>query len=200
QQPRRRGMLCGTKTDPSIWRPRRWALLILALVFPGKLGATPPAVLFPSYTYPDPPGVIVKNDFAQLGVEVQAMEGRAAGRSVLASRPAASTSNSRMFWVVTNCNDVTCSAGTGTVECLTRVNDAGSAWDVGPCETAAGTAAFSALTGGTNTAAAMVVGTRAPMPPSGSGTGHANQLAGFSVGGSGGGATAVLRADGHWHE
>jgi hypothetical protein len=57
------------------------------------------------------------------------------GRGTCAQRPAASTSLKTKFYVVTNCTDILCDcATTGTTECLTRVNDSGTAWDVGPCQ------------------------------------------------------------------
>src|SRR5262245_56675894 len=124
----------------------RFLLLVLCLVsvlLPRTVDAQGSGT-FPNYTWTNPSGVIVKGDFNTLAGEVQLMQQRASGRSVLASRPAASTSNSRMLWIVTNCNDATCSS-TGTMECLMRVNDAGSAWDVGPCE-AGGGGGFTGLT------------------------------------------------------
>src|SRR5262245_58043309 len=87
-----------------------------------------------------------------------------------ATRPSPTTQLASKQWVVTDCSTAACTAGSGSIKCMTTVNDAGNAWQVGPCDGTSSTAAFSSLTGGTNTAAAMVVGTGASLTASGTGT------------------------------
>jgi hypothetical protein len=114
-------------------------LVVLVALFPRQLVAVPP--LYPSYTWTDPSGVVVKNDFNQVAAEIQAIEGRRAGFGHFATRPTASTLLTNKLWIVDDCtNNTTCPAGTGTAgtRCLTRVNDAGTGWDVGPCDGAGG--------------------------------------------------------------
>lgn len=65
---------------------------------------------------------------------------------------------------------------TGSIQCL-HVSSAGLISGTGvDCGTGSGSAAFNAITGGTNTSAAMLVGTGASLGPSGSGTVTANTL------------------------
>ncbi|MGH9541481.1 MAG: glycosyl hydrolase family 28-related protein [Terriglobales bacterium] len=70
----------------------------------------------------------------------------------------------------------------------------GSAW--APANAAGGSSAFSALTGGTNSSAAMLVGSGASLGPTGTGTVNANQLAGVTVSTTAPTSTQVLTYNG----
>lgn len=74
---------------------------------------------------------------------------------------------------------LTLSAITGSTQCL-NVNTSGVVSGTGSA-CGAGSAAFSGLTSGTNTAAAMLVGTGASLAPTGTGTISANQVNGTTV-------------------
>lgn len=86
---------------------------------------------------------------------------------------------------------------TGTVmtACL---NSAGTAWDVQQTGTqASGSPSFSSISSGTNTSAAMVVGSGASLTTSGDGSINATELGGYSIGGSGS-AIPLLSAGNSW--
>jgi hypothetical protein len=75
----------------------------------------------------------------------------------------------------------------------------GSAWAPAAASGGGGSSAFSAITGGTNTSAAMVVGTGASITPTGTGVVSASQLQGTAVSAAAPGSGQVLTfSGGQW--
>ncbi len=113
--------------------------------------------------------------------------------SVVASLPAAASSTG-MIYVVTDSNSATsCGTGGGSSIVLCRSN--GSSWLPLGDGASSGAADFASLTGGTNTGAAMLVGTGATLGTTGTGTIQATNVlgAGLTFAGSTSGTT-VLKA------
>ncbi len=54
-------------------------------------------------------------------------------RTVFASRSVTPPCKSSI-WIVTDCSTSACTAGGGSIKCITRSNDAGTAWEAGPCD------------------------------------------------------------------
>lgn len=100
--------------------------------------------------------------------------------TVFASLPAAGTADRTV--VVTDCSNTGCSAGGGSTVRLLR--DTGAAWVVLGDGDSGGSPAFSSITAGTNTAAAMVVGTGSSLAVSGSGTIAATTAAALAANGA----------------
>lgn len=65
-------------------------------------------------------------------------------RGTLADRPAASHAAPAAVYVVTDCTDNTCVAGTATMECITQ--DTGAVWDVVICNTTTSTSTSTSTT------------------------------------------------------
>lgn len=66
--------------------------------------------------------------------------GLTGGPTVFTGRPAASATNARTLWFVTDCNNTsTCNAGGGTAHCWT-ISDGASTWTVTSCDATGGSA------------------------------------------------------------
>lgn len=121
-------------------------------------------------TVPANTGTLAETNLSQTWTGTQTFNGTLAG-TAFASPPAigGTTAAAGAFTTLSASGNLTTNV-TGSTQCL-HVNTSGVVSGTGSdCGTSGGSSAFNALTSGTNTSAAMVVGTGASLTTSGSGT------------------------------